>query len=172
MTYIAGSVVALMLIMSSPTQANTLKAHQMYHAICTICGSSTEKIALMRNSASGSMAKSWTCSVFLDVKQLSNIITLKELEVPNNISYNICMMNKKEEIKYKDLLDCDWAIQKSVNAAQKKYDEYYQAYGKHDKKDLLTELAYDDLKALREARKTLHKAVRALKANNLYTNGE
>ena len=78
----------------------------------------------------------------------------------------------KEDIKYKELLDLDWAVKRSELQAQKKYDEYYQAYGKHDKKDLLTELAYEELKSLREARKTLHKAVRALKANNLYTNGE
>jgi len=81
------------------------------------------------------------------------------------------MMNKKEEIKYNELLDLDWAIKSSMLKAQTKYDEYYQAYGKHDKKDLLTELAYEDLKALREARKTLAKAVRALRANDLYTNG-
>jgi len=80
------------------------------------------------------------------------------------------MMNKKEEITYKDLLDCDWAIKKSINVAQLKYDEFYQKYGKDDKKDILTELAYEDLKVLREARKTLAKAVRILRANDLYTN--
>ena len=79
------------------------------------------------------------------------------------------MMNKIETVKYKDLLDCDWAIKKSILSAQLRYDEMYQKY---DKDDVLTRLAYDDLKALREARKTLHKAVRILKANNLYTNGE
>ena len=77
-----------------------------------------------------------------------------------------------EEIKYKELLDCDWAIKKSMLQAQKQYDEYYQKYGKDDKDDLLTSLAYDDLKLLREARKTLAKAVHVLKANNLYTNGD
>ena len=74
-------------------------------------------------------------------------------------------------MKYKQLLDLQWAIKSNILKAQTKYDEYYQKYGKHDKNDLLTELAYDDLKLLREARKTLHKAVRALRANNLYTNG-
>ena len=82
------------------------------------------------------------------------------------------MMNKKEDITYNELLDCDWAIKSSMLKAQTKYDEYYQAYGKHDKKDLLTELAYEDLKALREARKTLAKAVRVLRANDLYTHGD
>ena len=79
------------------------------------------------------------------------------------------MMNKIETVKYKDLLDCDWAIKKSILSAQLRYDEMYQKY---DKDDVLTRLAYEDLKVLREARKTLHKAVRILKANNLYTNGE
>ena len=81
-------------------------------------------------------------------------------------------MTATEDIKYKELLDCEWAIKSNILKAQTKYDEYYQKYGKHDKNDLLTELAYDDLKLLREARKTLHKAVRALRENDLYTNGD
>ena len=75
-----------------------------------------------------------------------------------------------ETITYKELLDLEWASKSNMWHAQTKYEAYYQKYGKHDKNDLLTELAYDDLKLLREARKTLHKAVRALRANNLYTN--
>ena len=79
------------------------------------------------------------------------------------------MMNKKETVKYKDLLDCDWAMAKAGIKLLHEYDDTYEKYGKDD---LLTELAYADLKALREARKTLAKAVNVLKANNLYTNGE
>ena len=79
------------------------------------------------------------------------------------------MMNEIETVKYKDLLDCDWAIKKSILTTKLRYDEMYQKY---DKDDVLTRLAYDDLKALREARKTLHKAVRILKQNDLYTHGE
>jgi len=82
------------------------------------------------------------------------------------------MMNKKEEIKYSELLDLDWAIKKSLLKAQTKYDEFYQAYGKDDKDDLLTELAYEDLKLLREARKTLAKCVRMMKTEDLYSYGE
>ena len=82
------------------------------------------------------------------------------------------MMNKKEDITYNELLDCEWAIKSSMLKAQTRYDDMYQKYGKDDKNDLLTELAYDDLKLLRVARKTLAKAVRALRANDLYTNGE
>ena len=75
-------------------------------------------------------------------------------------------------MKYKQLLDLQWAIKSNILKAQTKYDEYYQKYGKDDKNDLLTELAYDDLKLLREARKTLHKVVRVLRSNDLYTNGD
>ena len=82
------------------------------------------------------------------------------------------MMNKKEEIKYSELLDLDWAIKKSLLKAQTKYDEFYQKYGKDDKDDLLTELAYEDLKLLREARKTLAKCVRMMKTEDLYSYGE
>ena len=81
-------------------------------------------------------------------------------------------MTATEDIKYKELLDCEWAIKSNMLQAQKKYDEYYQKYGKHNKDDLLTSMAYDDLKLLREARKTLQKVVRVLRANDLYTNGD
>ena len=81
-------------------------------------------------------------------------------------------MTATEDIKYKELLDLDWALKSNMLKAQTKYDEFYQKYGKHNKDDLLTELAYDDLKLLREARKTLAKAVRVLRANDLYTNGD
>ena len=81
-------------------------------------------------------------------------------------------MTATEEIKYSELLDLEWAIKSNMLKAQTKYDDMYQKYGKDDKEDLLTELAYEDLKLLREARKTLHKAVRALKANDLYSYGE
>ena len=79
---------------------------------------------------------------------------------------------KKEEIKYSELLDLDWAIKSSMLKAQTKYDEFYQKYGKDDKDDLLTELAYEDLKALREARKTFAKCVRMMKTEDLYSYGE
>lgn len=81
-------------------------------------------------------------------------------------------MNKKEDITYKELLDLDWAIQKSTIKAQTNYDEMYQKYGKDDKKDLLTELAYEDLKLFRVARKTLAKAVRLMKTKDLYSYGD
>ena len=75
-------------------------------------------------------------------------------------------------MKYAQLLDLQWAIKSNILKAQTKYHEYYQKYGKQDKSDLLTELAYEDLKLLREARKTLHKVVRVLRSNDLYTNGD
>ena len=72
-----------------------------------------------------------------------------------------------EDIKYKELLDLDWALKSNMIHAQTKYDDYYQKYGKDDKDDLLTSMAYDDLKLLREARKTLAKAVRAVSYTHL-----
>ena len=71
---------------------------------------------------------------------------------------------------YKEILDAQWAIDKSIIHAQSQYDNFYNEYGKHDKKDLLTELAYSDLKLLREAKKTLVKMVDLMRDNDLYTN--
>ena len=78
-------------------------------------------------------------------------------------------MTATETITYQELLNCEWAIKSNMLHAQTKYDEMYQKYGKHDKNDLLTELAYEDLKLLRQARKTLAKAVRSLRAHGLYS---
>ena len=76
------------------------------------------------------------------------------------------MINK---MKYAQLLDLQWAIKSNILRAQTKYDEYYQKYGKKDKNDLLTELAYDDLKLLRDAKKTVEQVIKVMKANELYT---
>ena len=73
-------------------------------------------------------------------------------------------MNK--ELKYKQLLDLQWVIRKSTIHAQSKYDEMYQTYGKKDKDDLLTRMAYDDLKDLREAQKTLKQVVDVLRSSS------
>jgi len=76
------------------------------------------------------------------------------------------MMNKN--IKYTQLLDLEWTVKKATIPAQAKYDEYYKEYGKEE---LLTKLAYSDLKELREASKTLEQVVVTLRKNDLYTNG-
>ena len=75
------------------------------------------------------------------------------------------MMNK---MKYKDILDAQWAIDKGIIHAQTQYDKMYQEYGKDDPTDILTECAYGDLKLLREAKKTLIKMVDLMRANDLY----
>ena len=80
-------------------------------------------------------------------------------------------MNMKE-IKYKQLLDLEWAIQSNILKAQTKYDEFYQEYGKNDKNDLLTSLAYDDLKLLREAKKTVVQVIKVMRSNELYSYGD
>ena len=68
-------------------------------------------------------------------------------------------------MKYNQLLDLEWAIESNTLKAQTKYDDRYQDYGT---KDILTRLAYDDLKLLREAKKTLKQAIRLLRDNDLY----
>ena len=75
-------------------------------------------------------------------------------------------------MKYKQLLDLQWAIKSNILKAQTKYDEYYQKYGKHDKNDILTEMAYDDLKLLREAKKTTEQVIKVMKSNDLYSYGD
>ena len=68
-------------------------------------------------------------------------------------------------MKYNQLLDLEWAIESNTLKAQTKYDDRYQDYGT---KDILTRLAYDDLKLLREAKKTLKQAIKLLRDNDLY----
>ena len=75
-------------------------------------------------------------------------------------------------MKYKQLLDLQWAIKSNMLHAQTKYDEYYQKYGKHDKNEILTEMAYDDLKLLREAKKTTEQVIKVMKSNDLYSYGD
>jgi hypothetical protein len=75
-------------------------------------------------------------------------------------------MNKK--LEYKQLLNLEWAIDSNMTKAQTKYDDRYQDYGT---KDVLTRIAYDDLKMLREAKKTLKQAISLLRDNNLYSYG-
>ena len=74
----------------------------------------------------------------------------------------------KEDMKYTQLLDLEWTVKKATIPAQAKYDEYYKEYGKEE---LLTKIAYSDLKELREAQKTMAKVIVLLRDNDLYTNG-
>ena len=75
-------------------------------------------------------------------------------------------MNKIEEIKYKELLDLDWALRKAELKAKSEWDDVVE-YGKDE---LLYELRYETVKELRDAQKVLKKVVDALRANDLYTN--
>tara|TARA_Y100000310_G_scaffold321926_1_gene380246 strand:+ start:393 stop:629 length:237 start_codon:yes stop_codon:yes gene_type:complete len=74
----------------------------------------------------------------------------------------------KEDMKYTQLLDLEWTVKKATIPAQAKYDEYYKEYGKEE---LLTKIAYSDLKELREAQKTMEQVIVLLRDNDLYTNG-
>ena len=78
------------------------------------------------------------------------------------------MINK---MKYKEILDAQWAIDKGIIHAQTQYDKMYQEYGKHDKTDILTQCAYGDLKQLREAKKTLIKMTELMRDHDLYSYG-
>jgi len=73
-----------------------------------------------------------------------------------------------KELKYVELLDLEWTVKKATIPAQRQYDEYYKEYGKDE---LLTELAYSDLKELREASKTMERVIKLLRKNDLYVNG-
>ena len=75
-------------------------------------------------------------------------------------------MNKIEEIKYKELLELDWALRKAELKAKSEWDDVVE-YGKDE---LLYELRYETVKELRDAQKVLKKVVDALRANDLYTN--
>jgi len=73
------------------------------------------------------------------------------------------MMN---EIRYKQLLDLDWALRSSLLKAESRWNEMYEKYGKDE---LLYELTYDDVKELREARKTLKQVISVLRKKELYS---
>ena len=68
-------------------------------------------------------------------------------------------MNK---IQYKKILDVDWALRASELRAKSKWDETVH-YGKDD---LLYELAYDTVKELREAQKSLKEMTDMLRKND------
>ena len=74
-----------------------------------------------------------------------------------------------EQLKYKQLLDLEWIITRTTTSAQAKYDKYYAAYGKEE---LLTELAYKELKELRAAKQILTNVEQVLRDNDLYTYGD
>ena len=73
-------------------------------------------------------------------------------------------MNK---IQYVKILDVDWALRAAELRAKSKWDETVQ-YGKDD---LLYELAYETVKELREAQKSLKEMTVMLRKNNqlMYT---
>tara|TARA_Y100000310_G_C20030603_1_gene511602 strand:- start:59 stop:295 length:237 start_codon:yes stop_codon:yes gene_type:complete len=78
------------------------------------------------------------------------------------------MLNMKE-IKYKQLLDLEWSLRSAELRAKTEWDKMliYK-----DTDSLLYDLAYDKVKDLREAQKTLKQVVKVLRDNDLYANGE
>ena len=78
-------------------------------------------------------------------------------------------MNKK--LEYKQLLDLEWALRRQEIHAKTRWDDMYQSYGKNDKNCLLTELAYETVKELREAQKTVKQVIILLSDKDLYSYG-
>jgi len=86
---------------------------------------------------------------------------LKELEVPRKESHNIYMINK---MKYKDILDIEWALRRAELAAKTEWDRLFEAYGKDE---LLYELAYEKVKGLREAQLKLANMKKVMEQNDI-----
>jgi len=74
-----------------------------------------------------------------------------------------------KELKYTQLLDLDWSLRSAELRAKTEWDNTLQ-WGKED--NLLYELAYEKVKDLRNAQKTLKQVVSILRDNDLYANGE
>ena len=68
-------------------------------------------------------------------------------------------MNK---IEYKKILDLNWALKSAELRAKTKWDDTVQ-YGKDD---LLYEFAYDTVKELRQAQKSLEEMIIMLRKND------
>jgi len=60
-------------------------------------------------------------------------------------------------IESSKMYDLQWALRCAELRAKTEWDNMYQAYGKKDKDDLLTEIAYEKVKQLRTAQQTLAK---------------
>ena len=61
------------------------------------------------------------------------------------------------KIESKEMHDLAWVLRCAELRAKTDWDKMYQAYGKKDKDDLLTEMAYEKVKELRAAQQTLAK---------------
>jgi len=72
----------------------------------------------------------------------------------------------KKQIEYSKILDTQWALRRSELKAKTYWDEMYQAYGKKDKDDLLTQMAYETVKELRQAQKSLSEVTALLRKND------
>ncbi len=73
-----------------------------------------------------------------------------------------------KQLKYKELLDLEWALKRSEISAKREWDEVVE-YGKGD---VLYQIRYDDVKQLRRAQVTLKKTIDLLRKNDLYANGD
>ena len=76
-------------------------------------------------------------------------------------------MDKK--LKYTQLLDLEWALRSSELRAKTEWDK--MVIYKDDDDPILYELAYDKVKLLREAQKTVKQVISLLSDNDLYSYG-
>jgi hypothetical protein len=76
-------------------------------------------------------------------------------------------MDKK--LKYNQLLDLEWALRSSELRAKTEWDK--MVIYKDDDDPILYELAYDKVKLLREAQKTVKQVISLLSDNDLYSYG-
>ena len=74
------------------------------------------------------------------------------------------------KLKYKQLLDLEWALRSSELRAKTEWDK--MVIYKDDDDPILYELAYDKVKLLRQAQKTLKQVISLLSDNELYSYGD
>ena len=99
-------------------------------------------------------------SDYLTAKQLA-----KELEVPSDRYDNNCMMN---EMKYKQLLNLQWLVDRKVSDAKKQFEEYK----KYKNDSVLYDIALRDLREARDAQKTVEQVINVMRGNELYVYGD
>ena len=75
------------------------------------------------------------------------------------------MLNMKE-LKYTQLLDLQWALRSAELRAKTEWDKMF-VY--KDTDSCLYELAYEKVKELRDAQRTLKQVIGVLSSNNLYS---
>tara|TARA_Y100000310_G_scaffold92864_1_gene90470 strand:- start:188 stop:718 length:531 start_codon:yes stop_codon:yes gene_type:complete len=141
--------------------AESWKAAQMSPDTYSISGVRAERIVSMITSVGGSMERSVTSWTFLVPEPLSNITTLKELEVPPIRSHNTSMENMNK-IEAKRLYDLEHTLARAKIAAKREWDEVKQWKG-----ELIYDLRYETVKEIRASEKFVKELRNELVMNSL-----